>query len=50
MRLDRTVSAVNIDAMAHIVVDKAVSRQMIENEITALGRNQIEDIDSRLDA
>jgi len=49
--VDRTVSVVNI-ARPAIVADKAVSRQMISvgNEITALGRNQIEDIDSRLDA
>lgn len=50
--LDRTVSAINIDALARIVVQKATSRRMIAvgNEIQRLGWNQAEDLDWRLDA
>ena len=47
----RTVSAVNIDAIAKIVVEKAVSRKLIAvgNEIAALGWDQTESLESRLD-
>ena len=46
-----TVSAINIDAIAKIVVEKAVSRKLIAvgNEIVALGWDQIESLESRLD-
>ncbi len=50
--VDRTVSAVNIDFLAQIVADKAVSRRMISvaNEVSHLGYNQSEALDQRLDA
>jgi replicative DNA helicase len=42
--VDRTVSAVNIDFLAQIVADKAVSRRMISvaNEVSHLGYDQSE--------
>ena len=50
--VDRTVSAVNIDFLAQIVADKAVSRRMISvaNEVSHLGYDQSEALDQRLDA
>ncbi len=50
--VDRTVSAVNIDYLAQIVADKAVSRRMISvaNEVNQLGYDQSEALDQRLDA
>ena len=50
--VDRTVSAVNIDFLAQIVADKAVSRRMISvaNVVSHLGYDQSEALDQRLDA
>lgn len=50
--VDRTVSAVNVDALAKIVAEKALSRRMISvgNEINILGHDQAQDLDTRLDA
>lgn len=49
--VDRTVSSVNIDALAKLIADKAVSRRMIAvgNEINRLGYDQISDLPTRLD-
>lgn len=46
-----TVSAINIDAIAEIIVEKAISRKLIAagNEIVALGWNQTESLESRTD-
>ena len=50
--VDRTVSAINIDAMAEMVMDKYLSRKLIScgNEIVKLGYQQSEPIVERIDA
>lgn len=50
--VDRTVSAVNIDALAMLLREKAVSRRMIAvgNEISTLGYDQAQDLSTRLDS
>ncbi len=50
--VDRTVSAVNIDALAELVQDKYLSRKLVSagNEITKMGYEQSEPILERMDA
>ncbi len=50
--LDRTVTSINVDALARLVAEKAISRRMMEVglEINALGWNQVDALDTRLDA
>lgn len=50
--LDRTVTSINVDALARLVAEKAISRRMMEVglEIHALGWNQVDALDTRLDA
>ena len=47
----RTVTTVNIDAIAKIIVEKSISRQLIKagNEIAALGWDQTKDLSTRVD-
>lgn len=49
--LDRTVTSINIDALAQIVIEKAISRRMIAvgADLQRLGWNQTEDLETRLD-
>ena len=49
--VDRTVSAVNIDALAEMVVDKYLSRKLISagNQIIQLGNDQSQLLPERLD-
>jgi replicative DNA helicase len=50
--LESTVTSINVDALAQLVAEKAISRRMMEvgQEIIALGRNQAQELNTRLDA
>ena len=49
---ESTVTSINVDALAQLVAEKAISRRMMEvgQEIIALGRNQAQELNTRLDA
>ena len=49
---ESTVTSINVDAVAQLVAEKAISRRMMEVglEIIALGRNQAQELNTRLDA